>query len=182
MTTVARTLRSLPYSLPTVVISIDDLYLTHADQTTLASSHPSNPLVQHRGQPSTHDTQLGVELFDRLARGFPVKIPQYDKSLQNGQGDRVEVSHWEEVNKERQELVQVVILEGWCVGFQPLGQDQIQQIWEDAVNKKEADPNEYNGRLGYNRLEDVLFINESLKNYEKITAQVNSLSSLIDRG
>lgn len=37
--------------LPTLVVSIDDFYLTHADQLALAAAHPDNALVQHRGEP-----------------------------------------------------------------------------------------------------------------------------------
>jgi D-glycerate 3-kinase len=37
--------------LETLVLSIDDLYLTHDDQVALAKEHPRNPLVQHRGEP-----------------------------------------------------------------------------------------------------------------------------------
>jgi D-glycerate 3-kinase len=37
--------------LPTLVVSIDDFYLTHADQLTLAAAHPDNALVQYRGEP-----------------------------------------------------------------------------------------------------------------------------------
>jgi D-glycerate 3-kinase len=37
--------------LETLVISLDDLYLNHADLVELARTHPDNPLVQHRGEP-----------------------------------------------------------------------------------------------------------------------------------
>lgn len=39
-----------------VVCSIDDFYLTHGDQTALATQHPDNALVQHRGEPGTGQT------------------------------------------------------------------------------------------------------------------------------
>ena len=39
--------------LETLVCSIDDFYLTHADQRALAAAHPDNPLVQVRGEPGT---------------------------------------------------------------------------------------------------------------------------------
>jgi len=35
----------------TLVLSLDDLYLTHPDQVALAREHADNPLVQHRGEP-----------------------------------------------------------------------------------------------------------------------------------
>jgi D-glycerate 3-kinase len=37
--------------LPTLVVSIDDFYLTHADQQALATAHLDNALVQCRGEP-----------------------------------------------------------------------------------------------------------------------------------
>src|SRR5258708_4585733 len=35
----------------TLVCSIDDFYLGHNDQLALAASHPTNLLIQHRGEP-----------------------------------------------------------------------------------------------------------------------------------
>lgn len=46
----AQTLREKE-GLETLVLSIDDLYLTHEDQVALANKHRDNPLVQHRGEP-----------------------------------------------------------------------------------------------------------------------------------
>jgi len=37
--------------LPTLIVSIDDFYLAHADQLALAAAHPDNALVQYRGEP-----------------------------------------------------------------------------------------------------------------------------------
>lgn len=37
--------------LETLVVSIDDFYLTHDDQLALAATHPGNSLVQVRGEP-----------------------------------------------------------------------------------------------------------------------------------
>ena len=125
--------------------------------------------MQHRGQPSTHDVRLGVNLFDRLARGLPVRIPQYDKAKHGGQGDRVQEDLWDEVNLEGQQSIQVVIFEGWCVGFRPLDQDRVQRKWEDAVKQREGNTESYSGRLGWNRLKDVLFINKALEAYDEIT-------------
>lgn len=49
----ARTLQE-ENGLETLVCSIDDLYLTHADQVALAREHELNPLVQHRGEPGMY--------------------------------------------------------------------------------------------------------------------------------
>ena len=165
--TLAQTLRSHPYLLPTVVLSIDDLYLPYGLQRDLASSNPDNPLVQHRGQPSTHDILLGIDTFSSLQEGRPTKIPQYDKSKFNGQGDRVKDDVWETVNGEGQEKVKVVIFEGWCVGFRALGPENVRKKWEEACRAKGE--GRYDGQLGLNRLEDVLFVDEALSKYSWLT-------------
>lgn len=166
----AKKLRLPPLSLSTVILSIDDFYLTRQDQLQLASAHPDNPLVQHRGQPSTHDLQLWTETFSSLKRGEPTKIPHYDKSRFNGQGDRVEPEHWESANQLGEEPVRVVIFEGWCVGFRSLQDDVLQSAWQDAGRKRVERSKEYRGRLGWSRLEDVKLVNEALKEYEKLNS------------
>ncbi|KAI9779226.1 MAG: hypothetical protein M1839_007478 [Geoglossum umbratile] len=160
---IAATLRSPPHSLPTVVLSIDDLYLPHAAQTLLASSHPLNALIQHRGEPGTHDIALGLSLFNALKAHQHAKIPAYDKSAHNGQGDRVDASTWEEVNAPGSlEKVQVVIFEGWCVGFRALGSRELRQKWEEALESRE-------GTLWKHRLEDLEFVNDKLRDYDALT-------------
>ncbi|MCJ1479805.1 hypothetical protein MMC13_008491 [Lambiella insularis] len=173
VTTLSETLRSPPHSLSVVVLSIDDLYLTHAAQKQLAESHASNPLIQHRGQPSTHDISLGISLFASLLAGKPTKIPQYDKSRFNGQGDRVDESEWQIVNKNEGEQIQVVVFEGWCVGFRALGKEGVQKKW-DAARIELAHAN-YNGRLAYNKFEDLIFVDEALRQYDTLTDQFDAL-------
>lgn len=55
MSGVAEKLRE-EHNLNTLVLSLDDLYLTHEKQQELAKAHPGNPLVQHRGVPGKHFT------------------------------------------------------------------------------------------------------------------------------
>jgi len=148
------------------VLSADDLYLTHEDQVKLAQNNPDNPLLQHRGQPSTHDMPLGLEVFSSLRANRPTKIPQYNKAAFNGQGDRVPSSEWQEVNT-GDRRIKVLLLEGWCVGFRPLDNERLQEKWQDAVRRREG--GQYIGRLGYNKLEDVMTINDALRGYDKIT-------------
>lgn len=167
MSTLQNTLRSEPYSLPVVTLSLDDIYLTHTDQVALAQAHPTNPLLQHRGQPSTHDLALGENVFVSLAAERPTAIPQYDKSAFAGQGDRVPQEQWEVVNGEGQEKVKVVLFEGWCVGFRAWDEETLRQKWEAAVRQKES--GEYQGRLGHVKFEDVQTVNESLKRYDVLT-------------
>ncbi|KAK4864196.1 hypothetical protein LT330_009989 [Penicillium expansum] len=167
------TIRSEPYSLSVVTLSLDDIYLDHADQLALAQAHPSNPLLQHRGQPSTHDLALGEEVFASLAAERPTAIPQYDKSAFEGQGDRVPKVQWKVVNEKGQDKVKVVIFEGWCVGFRAWDDQTLRAKWEAAVRQKEN--GEYDGRLGHVNFEDVKAVNDALRRYDVLTEWVSSL-------
>ncbi|KAL8775363.1 MAG: hypothetical protein Q9209_000371 [Squamulea sp. 1 TL-2023] len=161
----------------TIVLSLDDFYLTHDDQVQLAVHHPKNPLVQHRGQPSTHDLPLALSVLASLRGGQETDIPSYDKSAFNGQGDRKPRDQWTQVNKNGQQPVRLVILEGWCLGFRALNDAQLTACWTDAV-KQCTQGSHYRGRLGHNRLEDVLLINEALKGYDALTDQLDALIHL----
>ncbi|KAJ5810368.1 uncharacterized protein N7503_002586 [Penicillium pulvis] len=173
VSTLQETLRSEPYSLSVVTLSLDDLYLTHADQFALAQANPNNPLLQHRGQPSTHDLDLGEKVFASLAAEQPTAIPQYDKSAFSGQGDRVPESQWKVVNQEGQKKIKIVIFEGWCVGFRPRDDQTLRSKWETAVQQKET--GNYQGRLGYVKLEDVQAVNDALKRYDALTDKFDAL-------
>ncbi|KAA8650114.1 hypothetical protein EYZ11_001304 [Aspergillus tanneri] len=173
VSTLQSTLRSPPYSLPVVTLSLDDLYLTHDQQRSLAQSFPSNPLLQHRGQPATHDLSLGQEVFESLRAGRPTAIPRYDKSAFAGQGDRVRQSQWEVVNSPGQNKVKVVIFEGWCVGFRAWDDVTLQEKWKEAVRQKER--GSYDGRLGHVAFEDAKVVNDALRAYDLLTNQLDAL-------
>lgn len=167
VSTLRKTVQDPPYNLPTAVLSADDIYLTHADQVKLASDYPDNPLLQHRGQPSTHDLPLGLDVFNLLRQNLPTKIPQYNKAAFSGQGDRVPETEWEEVNADGRDKVKVVIFEGWCVGFRAIDDSTLNENWKEAIRAK--DTGSYVGRLGYNRLEDLAVVNDALRDYDKLT-------------
>ncbi|KAF2145245.1 uncharacterized protein K452DRAFT_245013 [Aplosporella prunicola CBS 121167] len=169
VTTLHRTLTSPPHSLPTAVLSIDDLYLPHSAQRALAAAHPTNPLVQHRGQPGTHDLALGASVFAALRARQPTRIPAYDKSAHGGQGDRAEEAAWTAVNAAGAPTVEVVLFEGWCVGFRSLGAGEVRRQWEDAAAKARAEDEAYAGRLGRLELHSVAFVDERLSEYDVLT-------------
>ncbi|KAJ3519881.1 hypothetical protein NM688_g9240 [Phlebia brevispora] len=154
-------LTSEPHSLSVVVLSIDDLYLRHEELVALAKAHPENRLLHGRGQPGTHDVQLGADILTALQHinedgvGKSVEIPSFDKSLFGGEGDRVE--HGTVVKGP----VDVVALEGWCVGFYPSTQEEIARRWQLPVPGLGED---FFGSRGF-RQEDVLDVNERLKAY-----------------
>jgi D-glycerate 3-kinase len=103
-------------------VSIDDFYLTHADQRRVAAAHPGNPYLEHRGYPGTHDIVLGVDTLRALGRlgpggtGGPVRVPIYDKSLNGGRGDRLPAPAWRVVTGP----LDLVFLDGWMLGFTPV--------------------------------------------------------------
>ncbi|RMD41676.1 hypothetical protein DV735_g3457, partial [Chaetothyriales sp. CBS 134920] len=150
------TLSSPPYSIPTLVFSLDDLYLPHSEQLSLAAANPDNRLLQHRGQPGTHDIPLLLSIFNDLRHNRPTRIPFYDKSRFSGQGDRAPESEWQAVNTDAAHPVRVVLFEGWCVGFQPLTADQLATTHAAA------------GQLGHHSLASVTTINIALAQYQQI--------------
>ena len=149
------------------VFSIDDLYLPYEQLNQLALDYPSNPLIQHRGQPSTHDLPLLSSLFASLRDGRETIVPSFDKSAFAGQGDRAPQSEWKVVNGRGEKKIEIVILEGWCVGFRALSTEDLQRSWQDAVVQKAS--HGYVGRLGWNQFEHIEFVNDALKGYDVIT-------------
>lgn len=99
-----------------LALSIDDLYLPRAGQVELAAAFGGDRLLEHRGYPGTHDVDLGVAVLDSLRRGAPLDLPAYDKSAFGGRGDRLSRHLWQHL----QEPVDVVLFDGWMLGFSPL--------------------------------------------------------------
>ncbi|MCJ1307893.1 hypothetical protein MMC25_001541 [Agyrium rufum] len=172
------TLSSPPYSIPTLAISIDDYYLPYTSLQDLAKSHPSNPLLQHRGQPSTHDINLLQSNLGALTREEPTKIPVYDKSAYQGRGDRLDESEWIEVNGAGQPKIKIIIFEGWCVGFRPLLPQQLQERWQNAVSQAKDAKLDYPGRLGHVQLDDVTVVNKALDSYAEAFRRFDTLIHL----
>jgi D-glycerate 3-kinase len=122
-TLVTRLMERLPdVGLRGVAVSIDDFYLTRADQLQLAAAHPGNPYLEHRGYPGTHDIALGEATLSSL-RGLDghgakavVSVPVYDKSQHGGRGDRAPETQWRQVAGP----LDLVIVEGWMLGFTPV--------------------------------------------------------------
>lgn len=158
---------SEPYNLKTLAFSIDDLYLPHDDLSQVARTNSDNPLLQHRGLPGTHDIKLALTIFSALVHGDQISIPRYDKSAFNGHGDRMDTSSWIEVNKKDEQPIQLVIIEGWCIGFRPLSEEELESTWKGAV--KQAGQRTYEGRLGYLKFDHVQKINTNLRKYDALT-------------
>ncbi|KIW05801.1 uncharacterized protein PV09_03010 [Verruconis gallopava] len=159
-------LSSEPYNFNLAVLSLDDFYLKRSDQESLASAHPDNPLVQHRGQPSTHDVELLNRTLQALLRREETKLPSFDKSLHAGAGDRADPITWATVNAPGERPVDVILLEGWCVGFQAMTDIALEEKWRAAKDSEERGIG--TSQLGKLKLSDVQFINDALREYEGV--------------
>lgn len=111
-----------------VGFSLDDLYKTRRERQQMAQE--VHPLFQTRGVPGTHDVGLGIDLLRQLRGAQPcqiTKIPVFDKSID----DRCPEAVWQEWLGP----VDVVVLDGWCLGAEP----QPDAALEPPVNALEAD-------------------------------------------
>ena len=94
------------------VLSIDDLYLPYCDRLKLQQL---DPRLVWRGPPGTHDVELGLKTLNAIKNASPngqISLPQFDKSLHDGQGDRLPPIH--------QPAPSILLFEGWFVGISPL--------------------------------------------------------------
>ena len=123
------------YSLNTIALSLDDLYKTHTDLVAQREQDVNNKLYRTRGQPGTHDEQLAAAFFQEMGAyrgGGDLKIPSFDKSRFNGEGDRAPESEWPKISQKPD----VVVFEGWCVGFQPLSASGVEEKHAQALAQK----------------------------------------------
>ncbi|KAH9229911.1 hypothetical protein K456DRAFT_56184 [Colletotrichum gloeosporioides 23] len=158
----------------TRTLSLDDLYHDHNQLVALRESNPGNGLLRTRGQPGTHDEALARRFFDDVCQSAGgssegIKWPAFDKSLFSGEGGRVPVAEWDIVP--RSPPLEVLIFEGWCLGFQPLSAEQVEEKWNKA---KAASSNSTSSdgeaqlsttTLAGHSLEHLLLINKNLERY-----------------
>ncbi len=124
------------------VLSIDDFYLTKTERKKL--SEAIHPLLITRGVPGTHDLNLltnYIEILGGLTSGEELALPHFNKA----QDDRADVRAWPVVTGP----IDLIILEGWCVGSKPQAPEAITQPinqlernidptgkWRQFVNKQ----------------------------------------------
>lgn len=165
-----------PLSLRTAILSIDDLYLPHTTLQSLAESSPENRLLRGRGQPGTHDIDLGIRIFTALNEcQSDVELPRFDKSLHNGEGDRLPMDGSGVIIRQPP-CLDVVILEGWCVGFYPISTEELEKRWRDEWVKESV-------ILGIDELanlDDITQINEKLREYVKLWDHLDTLVQVSD--
>jgi D-glycerate 3-kinase len=111
------------HALSVVAISIDDFYYgKHARQVLATEVHP---LLAVRGVPGTHDIQQALQVFAALLTRQPCRIPRFDKA----EDDTMPEAQWTSIDQP----VDVIILEGWCVGLTP----QDNNLLSEACNHLE---------------------------------------------
>jgi len=113
---------------PTVILSLDDLYLTKGQREKLALE--IHPLLKTRGVPGTHDVDLGLKTLRRLRTERAtsrIPIPRFDKA----RDDRAPREDWD-VFKGRPAFI---LFEGWCVDAKP----QPKAALRKPVNRLERD-------------------------------------------
>lgn len=140
----------------TAQFSLDDLYLTYADQSALAQ-RTGNKLWASRGQFGTHDLELAKSVLQQIRENGKIRLPAYDKSKHQGSGDRLPIDSWPEI----QGPVDVVIFEGWGLGFQELTKEEILAFIEAAHSKA----GEWPKRVTFYTEDELLAVNDALAQY-----------------
>ena len=164
-------LSSPPADLRVVVLSIDDLYLPYEGLRNVSHTYKGNGLLNGRGHPGTHDVELGARLLQQLhdvnslssgagategTKKQEIKIPKFDKSAHDGDGDRAPEIEWSVIWGP----VDVVILEGWCFGFYPLEEGELMSRWEKRWELGVPQTVRMEGGV-----EDIKIVNQNLKEY-----------------
>ncbi|KAF9565602.1 P-loop containing nucleoside triphosphate hydrolase protein [Agrocybe pediades] len=159
-------LQSAPHALRVAVLSIDDIYLPHETLISLAAADPHNPLWQGRGQPGTHDVKLGTDVLSALKSGnSSIELPRFDKSLFAGRGDRLPMDGSGVIITQPPRL-DVVIFEGWCVGFQPITEDELAERWNGIWKSEREKLGLGENQMG--RKADIQAINDALRDYLRL--------------
>ena len=107
-------LKQLEYT--TITISIDDFYKTYSERQKLKEI---DPRLIWRGPPGIHDIELAINICNQLKdpnHSQSISIPRFDKSLWNGQGDRIKPDIINQPD--------IVLFEGWFLGVQPINETQ----------------------------------------------------------
>ncbi|RLA48997.1 MAG: hypothetical protein DRQ97_02185 [Gammaproteobacteria bacterium] len=116
------------YGLAAVSLSLDDFYLTRDQRQNLAQT--VHPMLAVRGVPGTHDMTLLNQTLDALldsAPNSPVVVPRFDKAVD----DRCPEVEWDRTRGG----VDLVLLEGWCMGVAAQTTEQL----AEPVNALERD-------------------------------------------
>lgn len=178
-TTLTRELQSQlslpPHNLKVASFSLDDFYLSRDDQAKLSCRSRGNRLLEFRGNPGTHDLPLLQLILDQLLEGKPgtVSIPTYNKVACGGLGDRNPQHAWTEVKLP----VDIILFEGWMLGFQPLRPLALSEILTKEAPHASDHPKtkEHVSRLRNHPPADLEQMNDRLGLYAPIWEQLDAM-------
>lgn len=129
------------------ILSIDDLYRTRNEREQLARD--IHPLLNVRGVPGTHDIDLGLALIDQLltphtsapfthslthpptSSTTQLALPRFNKAID----DRKPTAEWHQQSLP----VDIVILEGWCIGAVPQPNARLSTAINDLERNHDPD-------------------------------------------
>ncbi len=94
-----------------LVISLDDFYYPYDVMKTKLNKF-DHEMYKYRGLAGTHDIYNLNECFRKLKSGKHTYIPIFNKSLREGFGD---VEKYKYVQKK----MDIIIFEGWMIGYSP---------------------------------------------------------------
>lgn len=118
------------YQLHAVSLSLDDFYYTRAERQQLAKA--VHPLLAARGVPGTHDVALAIKTLNDLQQDhLPVWLPRFDKAGD----DRFPAEFAECVT----EPVDVILLEGWCLGSEAEAETTLSKPVNDLETKEDPE-------------------------------------------
>lgn len=152
---------SSEFDLNVAVLSLDDFYYSKKQRHELANQ--IHPLLRTRGVPGTHDMNLANATLEKLCAGAsesePVSLRRFNKFADNPYPE----SQWPIIDRP----IDVIVLEGWCLGVQP-------QLMKDLIypiNKLEATKDKYGIWRSY--------VNQQLKqNYQNLYQRIDHLLML----
>ncbi|MDZ7684989.1 MAG: kinase [Gammaproteobacteria bacterium] len=111
----------------TLVLSLDDFYLTRAERTQLAKD--VHPLLAVRGVPGTHDVPLMRSVVSALKAGRNVEVPAFSKA----DDDRVGTTPVMGAS------LDVLIAEGWCWGATPAFEESLSVPVNELEREQDPD-------------------------------------------
>ena len=115
------------YSKNVVILSIDDFYLSSFQRKRLARKFNTD-LFETRGVPGTHNLKLLYKVTNNLMKKkFPVYVPVFDKVTDNKKNYKRKISK-----------VDLLILEGWCVGSKPIDMKYLKMNINDLEKKNDS--------------------------------------------
>ena len=114
-------------NLKVCAVSIDDFYKTYAERQIIKQK---DARFKWRGPPGTHDLNQAIDLISSIKKQkSPYSLPVFDKSLFQGEGDRIQ-----DISVEK---IDIFLFEGWFVGMRPLAKGHFLEDKEFQGDEKD---------------------------------------------